>query len=149
VSLVVLFTESRAVTVSTFAPAWSSTVADQLVVPLATPDPPRLVLHVTCVTRKLSLAQPLTATEATVVLNVVADVGPVIAILGGTVSETENPTGSAHPVASDAIAQDAAPAASGIPGLTLHGPTPLAQPAAAGVTLIEIFAAVSWSPTSR
>ena len=53
---------SRAVTVTVFAPACSAIpLADQLVVPLAVPAPPRLFAHLTCVTPTLSLAVPLSA----------------------------------------------------------------------------------------
>ena len=49
---------SRAVTVMTFEPLSSVMVALQLVVPVAVPLPPRLLLHVTWVTPTLSDAVP-------------------------------------------------------------------------------------------
>ena len=46
-------------TVMTLGPFCSGMLAiDQLVVPVAVPLPPRLLLHVTCVTPTLSLAVP-------------------------------------------------------------------------------------------
>jgi hypothetical protein len=50
---------SRAVTVTTFAPLRSAILGTlQLVVPLAVPEPPRSLTHVTCVTPTLSDAVP-------------------------------------------------------------------------------------------
>jgi hypothetical protein len=64
----VLFAASRAVTVMTLSPVWRATfAADQLVVPVAVPDPPRLFAHVTCVTPTLSLAVPPIVTVAALV----------------------------------------------------------------------------------
>jgi hypothetical protein len=50
---------SRAVTVTTFAPPWRATDdAVQFVVPLAVPELPRSVFHVTAVTPTLSEPVP-------------------------------------------------------------------------------------------
>ena len=59
VSVLVLPAASRAVTVSTFAPLKSATLALQLAVPVAVPDPPRSFTQLTCVTPTASLAVPL------------------------------------------------------------------------------------------
>src|SRR5262245_3045863 len=54
-----LFAASFAVTVTTFSPTCSGTLsADQGLIPVAVPEAPRLVDHVTCVTPTLSLAVP-------------------------------------------------------------------------------------------
>ena len=59
VSVAVLPARSRAVTVSTFEPVCSTIpLADQLVVPVAAPLPPRLFAHVTWVTPRASDAVP-------------------------------------------------------------------------------------------
>src|SRR3989304_3997812 len=59
VSVAVLAAASRAVTVSTFVPGWSAIpLADQDVVPVAVPLPPRLFVQVTWVTPTLSEAVP-------------------------------------------------------------------------------------------
>ena len=69
VSDALLFAASRAVTVRTFDPLCSVTPeADQLVVPLAVPLPPRLLDQVTCVTPTLSDAVPPRLSVAEVVL---------------------------------------------------------------------------------
>jgi len=61
---VVLPTASRAVTVSTFEPSWRAiALATQLLVPVAVPLPPRLFIHVTCVTPTLSAAVPCRVTD--------------------------------------------------------------------------------------
>ena len=61
----VLPAASRAVTVSTFDPDWSAIpLADQLVVPVAVPLPPRLFVQVTRVTPTLSDAVPWSVREA-------------------------------------------------------------------------------------
>src|SRR4029453_8575850 len=78
---------SRAVTVSTLAPGWSTIPApDQLVVPVAVPLPPRSLLHVTWVTPTLSVAVPASASGLALVAYVAADVGVVMATVGGAVS---------------------------------------------------------------
>ena len=60
---------SCAVTVSTFVPGWRTIpLAVQLVVPLAVPLPPRLFVHVTCVTPTLSDAVPPSARGEVLVL---------------------------------------------------------------------------------
>jgi hypothetical protein len=84
VSVLVLLARSRAVTVTTLVPRL--TLADQLVVPLAVPEPPRSLLHVTCARVPLSLAVPPIASVGTLAAYVVADVGVVIATTGGMVS---------------------------------------------------------------
>ena len=48
-------------------PMRRGTVADQVPVPVATPEVPKLVAHVTRLTATLSLAVPLRVTEAAVV----------------------------------------------------------------------------------
>ena len=63
VAVVVLPAASRAVIVITFGPfCRAMLLADQLVVPVAVPLPPRLLVHVTCATPTLSLAVPDTVT---------------------------------------------------------------------------------------
>ncbi len=60
-SVAVLPAASRAVTVSTFAPACSAIpLAVHAVVPAAVPLPPRSLLHETCVTPTASAAVPPT-----------------------------------------------------------------------------------------
>ena len=74
---------SRAVTVSTFAPLESAIpLTDQLVVPVAVPDPPRSFTQLTCVTPTLSEAVPLSVSGVAPVANVAALVGPVIVTAG-------------------------------------------------------------------
>jgi len=86
-AVLVFPTASFAVTVSTFAPDWSTIpLAVQLVVPVAVPLPPRLFVHVTCVTPTLSDAVPPSARDAVRVLYVAPEVGVVIAIVGGVAS---------------------------------------------------------------
>jgi hypothetical protein len=78
---------SFAVTVSTFAPDWSTIPpAVQLVVPVAVPLPPRLFAQVTCVTPTLSDAVPPSVRDDVGVLYVEPEVGEVIATVGGVVS---------------------------------------------------------------
>jgi hypothetical protein len=60
--------------------------ADQLVVPVAVPLPPALLLHVTCVTPTLSAAVPAIVSGVVFVEYVVPDVGEVILTVGGVVS---------------------------------------------------------------
>jgi hypothetical protein len=60
---------SRALTVRTFAPSWSTMpLALQLLVPAAIPLPPRLFVHVTWVTPMLSAAVPRSVSDRTVVV---------------------------------------------------------------------------------
>src|SRR5688500_5784413 len=70
---------SNARTVMTFAPGASARAGiDQTAVPSAMPLPPRLLLHSTRATARLSEAVPPTSSGLVVVANVVALVGPVI-----------------------------------------------------------------------
>ena len=69
-------------------PISRGTVADQAVVPLAIPDVPKLLLQVTCFTPTLSLAVPLSVTEAAVV-DIVAVEGEAIVSAGAVVSSEE------------------------------------------------------------
>jgi hypothetical protein len=78
---------SLAVTVSTLTPLSKvMPFALQLVVPLAVPLPPRLLLQVTCVTPTLSEAVPPRFTELAEVENVGLVVGEVMATEGAVVS---------------------------------------------------------------
>jgi predicted transporter len=78
---------SRAVTVSTFVPIWRAIpLAVQLVVPLAVPLPPWLLVHVTCVTPTLSDAVPPTASEELLVVKVGLLVGVVMVTVGAVES---------------------------------------------------------------
>ena len=72
--------------VTTFEPTSSGIAADQLFVPLAVPEPPVFVDHVTFVAPKLSLAVPL---KAMVVADVDTDVPPgdKTVNVGGVVSD--------------------------------------------------------------
>jgi hypothetical protein len=80
----VLAAASRAVIVMIFAPFTSGIPAAlQLVVPVATPLPPRSLDHVTCVTPMLSVADPLKRTVDDVVVPVV---GVAIVTVGRVVS---------------------------------------------------------------
>src|SRR6184192_1136242 len=70
-AVLVFPTASFAVTVSTFAPDWSTIpLAVQLVVPVAVPLPPRLFAQVTCVSPTLSDAVPPSARDDVGVLYV-------------------------------------------------------------------------------
>jgi hypothetical protein len=60
--------------------------ADQLVVPVAVPDPPRLFAHVTCVTLTLSLAVPPIVRVGALVEYTLAEAGAVMATVGASVS---------------------------------------------------------------
>src|SRR5262245_33479642 len=81
---------SRAVTVMMFVPACSAIApTDQLVVPAAVPLPPRLFVHLTCVTPTLSAAVPPSASEEPVATTVEAEVGEVMAIEGASVSAAD------------------------------------------------------------
>jgi hypothetical protein len=87
VAVLVLPAASRAVTVSTFDPVWSAMpVADQLVVPVALPPPPRLFAHDTWVTPTLSPAVPPRLNDAALVVCVALEVGEMIATVGSVVS---------------------------------------------------------------
>jgi hypothetical protein len=78
---------SRAVTVSTFDPAWRTTpLAVQLVVPAAVPLPPRLFAHVTWVTPTLSDAVPPRVRRELLVAKVGLEVGDMMVTVGGVVS---------------------------------------------------------------
>ena len=86
-AVAVLPAASCAVTVSTFVPSWRAIpLAVQLVVPLAVPLPPRLLAHVTWVTPTLSDAVPPNIRGELPVLYVDAEVGEVMAMMGGVVS---------------------------------------------------------------
>jgi hypothetical protein len=87
VAVATLFAASRAVTVTVFAPGCSAIpAADQLVVPLAVPDPPAAFVQLTCVTPTLSLALPLTVSVLAFVRYVPLPVGLVIATVGDVTS---------------------------------------------------------------
>jgi hypothetical protein len=59
VAVATLLAASWAVTVTTFAPGCSTIpLTDHAVVPVAVPEPPRSLAHVTCVTATLSAAVP-------------------------------------------------------------------------------------------
>jgi len=84
VAVPVLPAASWDVTVSTFEPGCRTIpLAVQLVVPVAVPPPPRLFAHVTCATPMLSWAAPPSVSGVALVLNVGADVGDVMATVGG------------------------------------------------------------------
>ena len=72
--------------VTTFDPTNSGIVADQFVVPLAVPEPPVFVDHVTLVTPTLSLAVPLNAIADANVDRLVAPGDPMVNV-GGVVSD--------------------------------------------------------------
>ena len=72
--------------VTTFDPTSSGIVADQLVVPLAAPEPPVFVDHVTLVTPTLSLAVPLNAIVDADVDTLVAPGDPMVNA-GGVMSD--------------------------------------------------------------
>ena len=82
----VLPAASRAVTVTTFTPVCSATVALQFVVPVAVPFPPRSFTQLTELIPTLSLAVPASVTVAAPALKVPAVVGLVIATLGAVAS---------------------------------------------------------------
>src|SRR6266705_1447345 len=85
--MAVLPAASRAVTVRTLAPGCSTMpLTDQVVVPVAVPLPPWLLLHVTCVTPTLSAAVPPSISGVVFVVKVVAVVGVVMVTVGGVVS---------------------------------------------------------------
>src|SRR3990172_6722440 len=87
VAVAVLPAASRAVTVRRFAPGCSAMpVADQVVVPVAVPLPPRSLVHVIWVTLTLSAVVPPSVSEVLFVLYVAPDVGDVIATVGAVVS---------------------------------------------------------------
>ena len=90
VSVAVLPAASRAVTVSTFDPAWRAMpLAVQDVVPEAVPLPPRLFVQVTWVTPTLSEAVPPRVRGLVLVLYVELDVGAVMETLGAVLSGGE------------------------------------------------------------
>jgi hypothetical protein len=76
--------------VTTFDPTSSGIDADQLVVPLAVPEPPVFVDHVTLVTPTLSLAVPLNAMVEADVDTLVAPGDPIVNA-GGVVSVPDPP----------------------------------------------------------
>src|SRR3990172_7350500 len=87
VAVAVFPAPSRAVTVRTFAPGWRAmALADQVVVPVAVPLPPRSLDQLTWVTPTSSAAVPPRVTEVLFVLKVAAEVGAVIATVGAVVS---------------------------------------------------------------
>ena len=87
VAVPTLFAASVAVTVNTFVPGWSSIpITDQLAVPVATPLPPRSLLHTTCVTPMLSDALPVNVKGSVLVVYVGAAVGVLIFMDGAVVS---------------------------------------------------------------
>ena len=75
----------------TFAPTNSGIDADQLFVPIAAPEEPVFVDHLTEVTPTLSLAMPLNEIAAEVVETDVAP-GELTVSVGAVVSETGVPT---------------------------------------------------------
>src|SRR5712691_935983 len=84
VAVPALLAASRAVTVSTLLPGCNTIpLADHVVVPVAVPLPPALLLHVTCVTPMLSAAVPPRVIGLVVVLYVAPVVGLVIVTVGG------------------------------------------------------------------
>jgi len=86
-SVAVLPAASRAVTVTTLAPACNTIpAAVQAVVPVAVPLPPRSLLHVTCVTPTLSAAVPPTVSGLAGAVYVTSVVGVVITTVGAVVS---------------------------------------------------------------
>lgn len=85
--LALLPAASRAVTVSVFVPGCRTMPpADQLVVPLAMPLPPALLVQATWLTPTLSAAVPPSESGLELVVYVVADVGAVMASVGAAVS---------------------------------------------------------------
>jgi hypothetical protein len=87
-SVPLLLAASVAVTVSTFWPLCSTMLLQvQELVPEHDPLPPRLFAQITCVTPTLSEAVPPRVIGVDVVLYVEPDVGEVIVIVGGSVSE--------------------------------------------------------------
>src|SRR5262245_3730586 len=86
-SLALLPAASCAVTVMMFSPDSNGMFgADQLVVPVAVPDPPRLLVHVTSVTATLSLAVPPSVIGVVVTLWVGFGVGVLMATVGTVTS---------------------------------------------------------------
>src|SRR3989304_6296055 len=87
VAVAVLPAASLAVTVRRFAPGCSAIPpADQVVVPVAVPLPPRSLVHVIWVTLTLSAVVPPSVSEVLFVPYVAPDVGDVIATVGAVVS---------------------------------------------------------------
>jgi hypothetical protein len=134
--------------------------ADQLVVPVAVPLPPALLLHVTCVTPTLSDAVPPSVSGLLVAVYVAPDVGVVMDTVGAVASyvtvrvavpalpaasfavtvSTFDPGCSAIPEADQLVVPDAVPLP---PALLVHvtcvTPTLSAAvpPSVSGVTLVE------------
>ena len=141
VAFAVLPAPSCAVTVMTVVPVASGIAAiDHDDVPLATPLVPRLVAQLICVTATLSLAVPLNARVSLVAVYVAVVVGVVSATVGavlsggvGTVNVRPDPHGATPALFDGRIHHCAAPAASETPGLTLHVPGTVLQPAASAV----------------
>src|SRR5579863_3568336 len=128
-----------------FEPVRRGTTALQAVVPVAVPEPPKLLAQVTAVTPVLSLAVPLIRMEASAVENVVAP-GEVIARAGGVVSAVLGgfTGGVARRVTGKdceswlvpsgaAIVMVLAPTASGTPGMIQAEAGPVAAPEVAPV----------------
>src|SRR3990172_6494978 len=83
VAVPVLPAASRAVTVSTLVPGWRVIpLADQVVVPVAVPLPPRSFAQVTRVTPMLSVVVPPRLSGLAPVVCVPDDVGEVIVTVG-------------------------------------------------------------------
>src|SRR3972149_1453692 len=102
----VLPAASRAVTASTFVPAWRAIpLADQDVVPEAVPLPPRSLDQLTWVTPELSAAVPPRVRGLVLALYVELDVGEVMVTVGAvtSVKVTVNVAGPAFPAASRAV----------------------------------------------
>jgi hypothetical protein len=121
VSVDVLFSASRAMTVITLAPLLRGTGGHAHAdVPLAEPAPPRSLAHVTCTTPTSSVAVPPRATDVAAVEWVVAVVGVVMVATGARPSAMEKSIAPAQgPSPTTFVARtdhDAGPAASVIPG---------------------------------
>ena len=87
VSIPTLPAASRALTVMRFVPATSAIAPEfQLVVPLAVPDPPRLLVQLTCVTPTLSELVPPSVIDVVLLVYDVFDVGDAMLIKGSVVS---------------------------------------------------------------
>jgi len=79
---------SLAVIVITFFFSRRGIVAVHVDVPVARPEPPRLLDHETETTRALSVAVPPRTSDLVFTVKLVADVGDVIATTGGLLSST-------------------------------------------------------------
>src|SRR5688500_17167309 len=85
--MLVVLAASQAITVTTLAQLCSMTpVILQLVVPIATPPPPRSFLQLTCVALMASAAVPLTLSVAELVAHVVDVVGAAMEMVGAVAS---------------------------------------------------------------